>query len=138
MGEREHQRPVRPQDPVGLAEHPGEVDDLAEEMRRAAEEIGRGELDRELLERQERIVGRMLESQRALERRGYSRERRSETAGDVPAAAAPPLAPGADGTEAILELIRSAMRERGPVAYEDLVREYFRALSRKVRGEGER
>ena len=40
--------------------------------------------------------------------------------------------------EAILEQIRDAMRERGPVAYEELIRAYFRALSRQVRGEEDR
>ncbi|MBN1885512.1 MAG: hypothetical protein JW876_08325 [Candidatus Krumholzibacteriota bacterium] len=117
----------------GAGELLGRLDDLADEMADAAGRIERGRLDEELLDRQERIVSRMLESQRSLERRDYTRERRSAPAGDLPAEAPPPVVPGDETAEALLEQIRSAMREKGPVGYEELLRLYFRALSRKVR-----
>jgi hypothetical protein len=113
----------------------GRLDDLGEDMLEVAESLERGELDDRLLEREERILSRMLESQRSLARRDYRRERTSRTAGDV--AAAPGSRAGARGSDAelLLEMIRRSMRERGPAEYEELNRFYFRALSRKVRAE---
>jgi hypothetical protein len=117
----------------GAGEILGRLDDLGDEMLEIAERLERGELDDRLLEREERILSRMLESQRSIAQRDYRRERISRTAGDVGAAPGPgPVAHESD-TEMLLEMIRRSMRERGPAEYEELNRFYFRALSRKVR-----
>ncbi len=117
----------------GTSELLGRLDDLGSEMLEVARRLERGELDARLLEREERILGRMLESQRSLMQRDYKRERVSRTAGDV--VAAPGM--GRNGQESdndfLLEMIRRSMRERGPVEFEELNRFYFRALSKKVR-----
>jgi hypothetical protein len=111
----------------------GRLDDLGEEMMEVARRLDEGELDSDVLEREERILSRMLESQRSLARRDYKSERTSRTAGDVAAADADRSARGTGEIETILESIRRGMREKGPVEYEQLIRLYFRALSRKVR-----
>lgn len=116
----------------GSGELLGRLDDVADEMEEVAERLERGELDRELLDREERILSRMLESQRSVQRRDYKRERVSTTAGDLRA-----LDPGTleadDDTEMLLEMIRRGMREKGPEEYEELIRLYFRALSKRAR-----
>jgi hypothetical protein len=111
----------------------GRLDDLGEEMIDVASRLDEGRLDNDLLEREERILSRMLESQRSLVRRDYKSERTSRTADDMAAAEADRPAGEAEDIEAILESIRKGMRERGPVEYDRLIRLYFRALSRKVR-----
>jgi hypothetical protein len=67
--------------------------------------------------------------------RDFKQERRSTPAGD-----APPLAPEARRSteserEALLRMIRRGMQEKGPAEYEDLIRQYFRALSERAREE---
>jgi hypothetical protein len=111
----------------------GRLDDIGEEMKEIAERLGRGELDERLLDREERILSRMLESQRSLERRDFKRDRVSRTAGEVGAREG--TAPGDTGDEAdiLLEKIRRAMQDKGPAEYEELIRAYFRALSGKAR-----
>jgi len=111
----------------------GRLDDLGEEMAEIAKRLEEGDLDEELLEREERILSRMLESQRSLSRRDYKDERRSRTAADIRAAESGAASEGRDEAAMILEMIRKGMRERGPAEYEDLIRRYFRALARKVR-----
>ncbi len=111
----------------------GRLDDLAGEMEGIAERLGRGELDGELLDREERILSRMLESQRSLQRRDYKRERASTTAGEYRALAPGPLGRQPGEAEILLEMIRRGMQERGPAEYEELIRRYFRALSKRVR-----
>jgi hypothetical protein len=117
----------------GTNELMGKLDDLSGKMEEIAKDLEAGELDSELLERQEQILTRMLDSQRSMRERDYKKERTSETAADVRA-----LAPGAwneqvTDNEKLLEMIRRAMREKGPAEYEELIRQYFRALSEKTR-----
>lgn len=117
----------------GTRELLGRIDDLGDEMLEVAERLERGELNARLLEREERILSRMLESQRSLVQRDYKRERISRTAGDVGAAPGPGQVGKESDTDLMLEIIRRSMRGRGPAEFEALNRLYFRALSRKVR-----
>ncbi len=121
------------QESRGAGELLGRVDDIANAMEEMAKELEEGRLDEEIMERQERIITRLLDSQRSMRERDYKRERRSTTAGDVD-----PLAPGErdaglDERELLLRMIRRGMQERGPAEYEELIRRYFRALSEKAR-----
>jgi hypothetical protein len=38
-----------------------------------------------------------------------------------------------DNEEVLLRMIRRGMQEKGPAEYEELIREYFRALSERAR-----
>jgi hypothetical protein len=117
----------------GKGELLGRLDDLAEEMEEVARRLEEGELDDELLDREQRVLSRMLESTRSIHRKDYKRERVSTSAGDIE-----PMEPGtaekdAGRRELLIEMIRRAMQEKGPVEYEELIRLYFRALSKHVR-----
>ena len=111
----------------------GDLSDLGGEMEEIARSLERGELDSELLEREERVMSRLLESQRSLNRRDYSRRRESRTGGDLRALDLGPRTYAPDERELLLDRIRRAMREKGPAEYEELNRLYFRALSGKAR-----
>jgi len=116
----------------------GSVDDIVKSMREAADKLERGELDEELIRREERILSRMLESQRSLRERGFKKERVSRTAGNV-RALFDGQKRGIEGKrETILKAVQRGMMGPGPEEYRELIRSYFRALSRKVRGEVER
>ncbi len=111
----------------------GDLSDLGGEMEEIARALERGDLSSELLEREERVLSRMLESQRSLNRRDYSRRRESRTGEGLRA-----LDPGSrtyspEDRNILLERIRRAMRDAGPAEYEELNRLYFRALSGKAR-----
>ena len=121
----------------GSGELLGRLDDVAEEMEGIAERLERGDLNNELLDREERILSRMLESQRSVQRRDYKRERMSTTADDLRALDPGILGSADDDIEVLLEMIRRGMHEKGPEEYEELIRLYFRALSKRVR-EGSR
>ncbi len=111
----------------------GDLSDVGGEMEEIARRLERGELDSELLEREERVMSRLLESQRSLNRRDYSRRRESRTGGDLRAVDPGSRAYEPDEREVLLDRIRRAMREKGPAEYEELNRLYFRALSGKAR-----
>jgi len=111
----------------------GKLDDIAGSMEEVARDLAEGNLDRDLVERQERILTRMLDSQRSMRERDYKKERSSTTAGDVGALAPERWSEEVGDEEILLRMIRRAMQEKGPREYEELIREYFRALSEKAR-----
>ncbi|HUV35385.1 MAG TPA: hypothetical protein VMX58_00415 [Patescibacteria group bacterium] len=118
---------------AGSGELLGRLDDVAGEMEEVAKRLERGGLDDELLGREERILSRMLESQRSVQRRDYKRERVSATADDLRALDPGTLDASGDDIEVLLEMIRRGMQEKGPEEYEELIHLYFRALSKQVR-----
>ena len=111
----------------------GDLSDIGSEMEEIARRLERGELDSELHEREERVLSRLLESQRSLNRRDYSRRRESRTGGNLRAIDPGPGRYAPSDREVLLDRIRRAMRDAGPAEYEELNRLYFRALSGKAR-----
>ncbi|MBN2070739.1 MAG: hypothetical protein JW814_04710 [Candidatus Krumholzibacteriota bacterium] len=117
----------------GTGEVLGRLDDIGDEMKEVAESLEDGKLDRDLIDREERILSRMLESNKSLKRRDYKRERISRTAENINAEKGGEIDGPGDDLDLLLEKIRKGMQEKGPVEYEELIQAYFRALSRKAR-----
>lgn len=57
----------------------GRLDELSKEMKEIAEQIKKGKIDTELLDRQKRILSRMLDAQRSIHKRDFSKKRKAET-----------------------------------------------------------
>lgn len=113
----------------------GRLDDTAEEMERALNEMERSGASQETIDRQKRILSRLLDAQRSLRRRDYSRVRRSRV-GERRERGAPGALPE-DLTRATQELredLLRAMQQEYPPEYRELIRAYFEALSRDVEG----
>jgi hypothetical protein len=106
----------------------GRVDKIVEEMEEVIKDLESGKLDEETLNKEERILSRLLDAQRSVHSRDYEKERVSTTAGNVfsegGSAAVPPT-----GAQALREEIRRAMELKAPGEFEDLIRLYFRALA---------
>jgi hypothetical protein len=87
-----------------------------------------GALDENVVNREQRILSRLLDAQRSINTRDYEKERRSVTAEDVfskslDVHAKKPL------TQSLREEIRRAMQLKAPGEFEDLIKLYFRALA---------
>lgn len=111
----------------------GDLRDIGERMRELADDLEAGRLDAGVLEREQRILSRLLESQRSLTRRDYSRRRQSETAGSRWGEDPGGAPSGPEGRRELLEMIRRGMQQRGPAEFEELNKLYFRALSERIR-----
>jgi hypothetical protein len=116
----------------------GRLDDTVEEMAQALQEMERSGASQETVDRQKRILSRLLDAQRSLRRRDYTRERTSETAGrnvrsgpgDLP-----------EDTERVRQELREdllrAMQRGYPSEYRELIRAYFHSLTADIVGEEE-
>jgi hypothetical protein len=113
----------------------GQLGQTAEDMKKVAEDLRGGRLNQETVERQQRILSRLLDAPRSVEKRDYSRRRISRPGVDVvrssPGALSPDLLKSKPSLAALL-----ARGGRDPVSprYRALVDQYFQAiLSGKVR-----
>jgi hypothetical protein len=113
----------------------GDLEELAREARELAGELEGGRLDAETLERQERLLERLLSAGRTLEREGETDEREGTPAGETERRVVAPLSP---------ELLRSlAFPPPSPEELEALspgerrlVLEYFERMNRRRAGGG--
>ncbi len=118
-----------------MAEMLGSLEQVADEMTEVEQRLQQGTLDEPVIEKQQQILTRMLDSLKSLQKRDVGKRRKAEVAKD-PAASAqevPPLHPQ------LLEIVRklenapsAAEVESLPFQYREQLRLYFRALSRKT------
>jgi hypothetical protein len=104
----------------------GRLDDLVDEMRRVAEELKNNRVSRQTIERQERILTRMLDAQHSLKEREFSRERQAER-GRLPEGNVSPEGQGPGGGNG-QNPWRNWRQEHYPLEYHDALEEYFRSL----------
>jgi len=110
----------------------GDLDALAREAEEAAKALDQTDLSRKLVERQERILSRLLDAQRSLRKRDYSPKRKAEAGQDMPWVKGPGGLPqdlGEKGEMTQKDLLK-ALKEAYPKDYEKLIRAYFKSLAK--------
>ncbi len=105
----------------------GRLDALSEEMKEVADDLSRAKVDRKTLERQERIFSRLLDAQKSVHRREYSRQRKSETGEDV-ARRSPAVGEDFEAGGRFSGIAEKALKENYPRKYERLIKAYFKSL----------
>jgi DNA repair exonuclease SbcCD ATPase subunit len=108
----------------------GRLDDTVDEIERTLEEMERSGASQETIDRQKRILSRLLDAQRSIRRRDYTR-RRASTAGEEYARSGPGGLP--EDVERITQELREdllrAMQRGYPTEYRQLIRAYFENLT---------
>ena len=115
----------------------GDLRGIAEEMRKVETELEGGNVNQTIVEKQQQILTRMLESAKSLQKRDVSKKRQSKLATTPisPVRDAPPLDPKL--LEQIQQLesnLRSGGVETLPLEYREQIKRYFKALSQQTRG----
>ena len=111
----------------------GRLDDTVEEIEGALEEMERSGASQETVDRQKRILSRLLDAQRSLRRRDHTRERMSRSAADYARTGPGDLPPDVERvTQELREDLLRAMQRGYPSEYRELIRAYFQALTSDV------
>jgi|GEM_PF-1315579 len=112
----------------------GDMQGLVEEMKDVEKKLGKNQIDRKLIQRQQQILTRLLDAQRSVRQQEMSPERESRTATLAPRTSPPELPAELLRTDRTLEedLLRGA-NDRYPVQYRRLVEDYFRSLAKETR-----
>ena len=115
----------------------GRLDDTVEEMERTLEEMERSGASQETIDRQKRILSRLLDAQRSLRRRDYTRRRASAAGGEY-ARSGPGGLPEdmARVTQELREDLLRAMQRGYPTEYRQLIRAYFQNLTEDAEPDG--
>jgi len=111
------------------AELAGRLDDVVSEMEEIARSLERNQLDRSIVERQERILSRLLDAQRSVRQRDYTSRRQAQPGEDVSGRESPPSLSEEQREKRAREDMLRALREGYPPEYENLIKAYFKALS---------
>ena len=118
-----------------MAQMLGSFEEVAEDMTAVERSLQRGELDEQVLNRQEHILTRMLDSLKSLQKRDVGKQRKAEVAkkSETPAREVPPLHPELLEIVQKLEATPHAKElEDIPFQYREQLRRYFKALSQKT------
>ncbi len=114
----------------------GRLDDVAQEMGSVLEDLNRRRPGQNTLERQEKILSRLLDAQKSLNQRDFSRDRKATTGTDIIRRSPGPVT---SATVEWMERVRRDLlrlgREGYSPDYEMLIRQYFEALSREPEGD---
>ncbi|MBN2031042.1 hypothetical protein JW824_12460 [bacterium] len=112
----------------------GRLDQMVEDMESVIEDLEQQRADQETIERQERILSRLLDAQRSVRKRDYSRERESLTGEDVIRQSPEALSlEQQTGRERILRDILRLGDEGYTKDYQDLIRQYYERLLEEER-----
>lgn len=106
----------------------GRLDALGEEMKKVAEDLQNTKVDRRTIERQERILSRLLDAQKSVNRREYSRKRKAETGSEFNRRSPEFPEDMTEENEMLMDIIKKALQEKYPRKYERLIKAYFRSL----------
>ncbi len=117
----------------------GRLDDLAKEMGEVAREMKNHNLDERVLERQQKILNRLLDAQKSIRKKEDKNNERESRTGEQLARSSPgPLTrEQLMGPERLRNDILRGQADSYPPQYRGLVEKYFRALSeKKADGDG--
>jgi hypothetical protein len=109
----------------------GDLRSIAEEMREVQTDLAQGEVNPETMRKQERILSRLLDSQRSTHERDFEHRRKAETGMNILRAG-----PGAldlstqEGKDQLRRDLLRALEEGYVREYQDLIRKYFELLER--------
>jgi hypothetical protein len=106
----------------------GKLDRAVEDMQAVTEALKNGQLNDDVVNKQQRILSRLLDAERSVNTRDYEQKRESHTAQDVFSKS---LGKKGDSASAqnLRDEIQRAMQLKAPGEFEDLIRLYFRALA---------
>jgi len=107
----------------------GRLDQIEQEMKKVVEQLRGNNLDRSTVEKQERILSRLLDAEKSVHKRDFSRKRQARSTDDIIRRGPSLLDFGANQDERLAEDIKKALLEKYPRRYENQIKEYFKALA---------
>jgi len=104
----------------------------SQDMEEVVKDFKRRQVDRRTMERQERILSRMLDSQKSLSQRDYSEKRKSEAAEEIIYTGSSGLPDNMGEREMLLiQAMEDALNEGHSREYQSMMKTYFRKLQKE-------
>ncbi|MCF7805690.1 MAG: hypothetical protein K9N46_15885 [Candidatus Marinimicrobia bacterium] len=114
----------------GESQGMGDMRGMTEEMKEVEEDLRNKRFTRETIERQQKILSRMLDATRSMRTRDFSKKRESQTGEEVVRSGPAGLPENyGERRNLIQESLDQALREGYSQSYESVIRNYFNSLS---------
>jgi hypothetical protein len=104
------------------------LDNMINEMEEMEQELFQYKVSRELIERQKKVISRLLDSQRSIRREDFAKRRKSKPGEVIEERISPAALTQEMGKDELRELLQQELRKQLPKEYELYIREYFKAL----------
>jgi len=107
------------------------LDQIGQEMKEVIDDLKEERVERKILEKQERILTRLLDFQKSLRQENYKEKRKAEAGKEYPDRARPGRLPEDYGEKRrkIRDDLLRALKEAYPPEYEEWIKAYFKALA---------
>jgi len=109
----------------------GDLKKIAEQMEQTAEQLDRGRHSRDLIERQQKILTRLLNAQQSLRTQGKKKERKGREADNEAEKRRPGELPDMDETDKLRRDFIRALEMGYSPDYEELIKRYFDLLQKQ-------
>lgn len=110
----------------------GDLDKIAKDMAEVQTDLEQGNVNPETLRKQERILSRLLDSQRSMRERDFEKRRRAETAKDYKKISPADIdLTTPEGKNRLREELLKISDENYSKDFEDLIRKYFESLEKE-------
>lgn len=104
------------------------LDSVIDEMKDIEEALFQYKVSRDLIERQKKVISKLLDSQRSIRKEDYAQKRESKPGQTILDRESPAPLTRELGKDELRELLQQELRKPFPKEYEIYIREYFKAL----------
>ncbi len=109
----------------------GDLDKIAEEMREVVHNLEQNDVNRETIQKQERILSRLLDASKSMRERDYEKKRKARTGTEIARRSPGDLDPSAlEGKNKLLDDLLKSLEHGYSKDYQELIRKYFDELQK--------
>jgi hypothetical protein len=113
---------------------PANLENISKQMQEIVNDMNSEKLDQQLVQKQERILSRLLDAQKSINERDYEKQRESKSGKDIVRESPPDLILSSDkGKNKIKDELNRAVQEGYKKDYEDLILKYYQSLQGKIK-----
>jgi len=113
---------------------PANLNDLARQMQEVITDMNTNKLDDKLIQKQERILSKLLDAQRSINERDFEKKRKSQTGENVVRNSPTDLnLSSGDKKQEVIDELKRAVNEGYTKDYEDLIIKYYEALQEEIK-----
>jgi hypothetical protein len=109
----------------------GDLDKIAEEMKEVVHNLEQNDVNRETIQKQERILSRLLDASKSMRERDYEKKRKAQTGTEIARRSPGDLDPSTlEGKNKLLDDLLKSLEHGYSKDYQDLIRKYFDELQK--------
>ena len=109
----------------------GDLDKIAEDMKEVVQNLEQNNVNRETIQKQERILSRLLDASKSMRERDYEKKRKAQTGTEIARRSPGDLDPSAlEGKNKLLDDLLKSLEHGYSKDYQELIRKYFDELQK--------